>query len=314
MTERYNSLAGYFRKKYGKIVRKITVSLDFTCPNIDGTKGTGGCIYCVNGSMPPLSSRTPSLREQLENGMDIGRKRYGNDIYFMAYFQTNSNTYAPVNKLREIYDTVLEYPGIKVLEVGTRPDCVGEDVIELLKSYLGRLDEVWLELGLQSSNDDTLKKINRGHTVGDFISAVQRAKDAGLKTSSHLIMGFPWETNADMLASVGLLCSLGVDAVKLHPLFISRGTVLARMYEEKNFYLMSMPDFVHVLADSVEIMPPDMILQRFTAEGDEKLLVGPDYCRMEYKNRIKDALIAELKKRGSTQGIKYIRPKTDIKG
>jgi radical SAM protein (TIGR01212 family) len=264
--------------------------------------------------MPPLSSRTPSLREQLENGMDIGRKRYGNDIYFMAYFQTNSNTYAPVNKLREIYDTVLEYPGIKVLEVGTRPDCVGEDVIELLKSYLGRLDEVWLELGLQSSNDDTLKKINRGHTVGDFISAVQRAKDAGLKTSSHLIMGFPWETNADMLASVGLLCSLGVDAVKLHPLFISRGTVLARMYEEKNFYLMSMPDFVHVLADSVEIMPPDMILQRFTAEGDEKLLVGPDYCRMEYKNRIKDALIAELKKRGSTQGIKYIRPKTDIKG
>jgi radical SAM protein (TIGR01212 family) len=301
----YLSLNQYFREKYKKRVQKITVSLPFSCPNRDGKISKGGCIYCYNGSMPPKNSLEIPLEKQIEDGILRGKKKFGKDTLFMVYFQTYSNTYAGVDELKSRYDTALKYADVIGIDVGTRPDCISDGILDLLKSYSDKLQEVWIEYGLQSANDSTLKRINRGHNVACFTSAVKIAKEKGLKVIAHMIAGFPWENKNDFINTAGLIAPLAIDGIKIHPLYVMEGTELGEQYKNSKFNLLILDEYTGILADIIEILPKDMVVMRFTAEGGDKGLIAPEYCRPQYKYRIKEMLVEELKKRGTCQGSKF---------
>jgi len=301
----YFSLNEYFKSKYHFRVQKITVSLPFTCPNRDGKTAKGGCIFCYNGSMPSSNSTEIKLEKQIKEGISKGRQKYGKDTMFIVYFQTYSNTYASVDELKKIYDVALKYPEVMGIDIGTRPDCVSDEILELIKSYMAKLPEVWLELGLQSANEETLIKINRGHTVQDFVGAVKKTKEKGIKITAHMIAGLPWENSFDFMKTAGLIASLGIEAIKIHPLYVMEDTELGRQYKKEEFKLLSLDMYINTLADIVETLPEGIILARFTAEGEEKGLLAPEYCRTQHKSKIKELLIKELKKRGTKQGAKF---------
>jgi len=284
----YLSLNQYYRGKYNRRVQRITLSLDFTCPNIDGTKGTGGCAYCHDGSIPAGRSREAPVEEQLKRGIEAGKKRYGDGVLFTAYFQANSNTYAGTDELKKLYSAPLAFKEIIGISIGTRPDCVGDEVLELIGSFKEKYREIWLEFGLQSSNDRTLKRINRGHSAGDFADAVKRAKAKGIKTAAHIIIGFPWETPADYINTARFAALAGVDGVKIHPFHIIRGTRLAAEHEKEGFRLLPLEEYVSALKGIIGVFPEGTVIMRFTAEAPPGMLIAPDYCTPEYKNVIKE--------------------------
>ncbi len=300
----YFSLNDYFKSKYSNRIQKITVSLPFTCPHIED--GSGGCAYCHKGSMPPGADVSIPLAKQIMHGIISGKKRYGDGTGFIVYYQTYTNTNAPLDKLKEIYDEAFNHPDIIGIDVGTRPDCAGDDVLKLLKSYEKDGAEVWLELGLQSANNKTLAEINRRHTVEDFTDAAVRSKKAGLKIIAHMMVGLPGETHTDFMATAKLIASLGFFGIKIHPLYVMEGTALGDRYAKKPFEILKIDEYVKALADIIEVLPQEMVVMRFTAEGGEKQLIAPNYCRPEYKLKIKDMLLQELMNRGTKQGSKYI--------
>jgi radical SAM protein (TIGR01212 family) len=299
----YNSLREYYSLKYGSRVQKLTVSLPFTCPHVK-PDGSGGCTYCHNGSIPDLNDRLLPMAKQLMTGIAAAQKRYGEDVKFIVYFQTNTNTNAPVDKLKKIYDEAYNHQNVIGIDIGTRPDCAGDEVLGLLDSYCDRGTEVWIEFGLQSSNDVTLKTINRGHTADDFLDAVRRAKKTRIKIVAHMIVGLPNEKYGDYMRTARFIIDSGVHAIKIHPLNVIKGTVLGDEYNKRPFDIMHLDDYISILADIIEIMPQDMILMRYTSEAIGDVLIVPNYCRPEYKAVIKQLLIDEFNKRGTKQGVK----------
>jgi radical SAM protein (TIGR01212 family) len=302
--EAYRSLKSYFKEKYGTRVQKITVSLPFTCPHMN-EDGSGGCTYCHRGSLPPGMDPSIPLAKQIIHGISAGIKRYGDDTKFLVYYQSYTNTNAPVGTLKEIYSEAFNHPGVIGIDVGTRPDCVGDDVIKLIDSFNCDGGETWMELGLQSASDETLKRVNRGHTVADFLDAVYRARNTGIKLIAHVMVGLPGEDRGDFLRTASLVASLKIFGIKIHPLYIMEGTDLGDEYNRHHFKLLAIDEYIQALADIAEILPPEMVMMRFTAEGDEKHLIAPNYCRQEYKERIKELFLEELQKRGTRQGSKY---------
>src|SRR5216684_2048758 len=226
---RYYSFSRFLKKRFGTRVYRVTIDAGFTCPNVDGTVAVGGCVYCDNRSFSP-NRRLPraTVRAQVERGVTILQERYGADR-FLAYFQAATNTYAPVDKLRRLYDEALEHPQIIGLAIGTRPDCVPEPVLELVQSY-ARDRYVCLELGLQSMHDRSLDWMNRGHHYDVFVDAVHRSEGRALDLCAHVILGLPGESRADMLATAQALAALPVGAVKIHNLHVVRATPLEDMY------------------------------------------------------------------------------------
>jgi len=300
----YLSLNNYFKSKYNHRVQKITVTIPVTCPNKDGTKGRGGCTYCHEGSIPPGNSPDIPLARQVGAGIERGKKRYGSPAKFLVYFQTNTNTYGPPGMLKKLYDEALGFDGVIGLDIGTRPDCADVEILSVLETYTENFPEIWIEYGLQSASEETLKKINRGHGVEDFLNAVKRTKNTGIKIIAHVIIGFPWETKQDYLETVKTAVAAGIDGIKIHPLYIMDGTQMGKEYRKEKFKLLSLEEYVKILADIIEIIPENVVIMRFTAEGDEKKLLAPDYCRPAYKPKIKQMLIDELDKRNSFQGKK----------
>lgn len=298
----YLSLNNYFKKKYSNRVQKITVSLPLTCPNIDGTKGVGGCTYCFDGSIPPQNSRKIPLSEQINNGIQRGKKKYGQNTKFIIYYQTNSNTYDKFENLKNYYDEVLKFNDIIGIDIGTRADCIDDKILELINSYTEKLSEVWIEYGLQSANDETLKKINRGHSVDDFVNAVLKTKKTKIKVIAHIIVGFPWETKEDFFKTAKLCADLKIDGIKIHPLYIMKETILGDIYEKEKFKLLELDEYINILSEIIELLPKDTVIIRFTAEGDKKYLLAPDYCKPEYKNIIKERLINYMKENNKKQG------------
>ena len=296
------SLRDYFLKRYGRRVQKVTVALPFTCPNRDGTKARGGCTFCYDGSKPSMLSAAVPLRDQIRQGMERARKKYGKDIYFFVYFQSYTNTYGDLETLKKVYDTATEFEDVVGIDVGTRPDCAPEEVLDLLSNYAERGYEVWVEFGLQSANFETLKRINRAHGVSDFVDAVLRAKRRPLKVCAHIIVGLPHETREDVIETAKLLASLPIDGVKIHPLHVIRGTVMAKQYERGEFKTLTLEEYVSLCADVIEILPPSVVIHRVTGEVDESLLIAPDYCSPKMKNRVLEAVKEELTRRGSFQG------------
>ena len=300
--KRYRTFNSYLRKIFGCRVHKVSLDAGFTCPNRDGTRGTGGCIYCDNEGFSYNTAREPApLREQLEAGLHYMRRRFSAEK-FIAYFQAFSSTYGPPDRLKETYDIIRRYPEIVGLFVSTRPDCLDEVVLDLLASY--REDYLtWLELGLQSASDRTLERINRGHSVADFREAVSRAADHGLPVCAHVILGLPGETRKEMLATAGLLAGLKVAGVKIHLLHILTGTALAKQYAEEPFALLSLEEYAGLAADFLENLPPEAVVQRVAVDVPRNRLVGPLWCTD--KRAVVAAVDRELERRGSCQGALF---------
>jgi uncharacterized protein len=301
----WRTFSAYLRERFGCRVRKITVDGGFTCPNRDGTRGSGGCIYCNNEAFSPavsgLGTGRPAaplpIRAQVEAAIARGGRR--TPAKFMVYFQAFTNTYAPVARLRERYDEALVHPDIVALAIGTRPDCIDDAVLDLLSSYAPR-HEVWLELGLQTIHDETLARINRGHTARAFLDAVNRARARPLKICVHVILGLPGETREHNRATADALARLPYHGLKIHPLAVVKGTILAEKYARGEVALLSEEAFVERAADFLERTPPDAVVQRLTADTLSSLLVAPAWCAN--KQRLLDRIAGELERRGTRQG------------
>jgi radical SAM protein (TIGR01212 family) len=288
-------------------VQKVTIDAGFTCPNRDGRVGWGGCIYCdARGSGAFGIERRLSVKAQVEIGMRRLKERY-NAPKFIAYFQAFTNTYAPVEVLKKLYDEALQFDDVIGLAIGTRPDCVPEPVLQLIESYSRRY-QVWVEYGLQSIHDQTLALINRGHTYADFVDAVERTKGRGILICAHVIIGLPDESEAEIMETAKGVASLGLDAIKIHSLYVVEGTPLAKLYRLGKFKTLDLDEYVDVVCDFLEYLPPQMIIQRLVGEGSRDTLVAPLWTLK--KDAILEALDRELERRDSYQGKRYVKRET----
>ncbi len=284
------------REKFGARVYRVPLDAGFTCPNRDGSRARGGCTFCDDrGSGAPTIKTALSVKEQLEQGMSRISHRFRAQK-FLAYFQAFSNTYAPVSRLRELYDTALSYPQVVGLCIGTRPDCVPDDVLDLLAEYHQKTF-VWLELGLQSAFDETLKRINRGHNAWEFFDAVKRAKKRNLLVAAHLIFGLPGENNFHFMESTRQVAASRVDGIKIHQLCVYKGTPMERDYQAGRLKLLSKTDYVRYVADALELLPPDTVIMRLVAEGTKEEIVAPEWSF--YKEQVHKDIEDELLKRRS---------------
>jgi radical SAM protein (TIGR01212 family) len=301
---RYFAFSRFLQQRFGRRVYRVTIDAGFTCPNVDGSVAVGGCVYCDNRSFSP-NRRLPrtAIRDQVRRGIDILKKRYEAER-FIAYFQAATNTYAPVDKLRRLYDEALDHPQVVGLAIGTRPDSVPEPVLELIESYARRM-YVCLELGLQTIHDRSLDWMNRGHHFDAFVDAVQRCCGRGLDLCAHVILGLPGETPADMLATADALAALPVNAVKIHNLHVVRDTPLEAMYRAGEVRLFERDEYVAVVCDFLERLPPGMVMHRLSGDAPPDYLVAPIWCLD--KPGLLRAIRAELERRDSRQG-KYFSP------
>ena len=259
-----------------KRVRKLPLNGGMSCPNLDGTRGFGGCCYCNNKSFSPVWDKAgQSVQEQMAEYLPRIRRKY-KDAGILAYFQPYTNTYAPVKRLREIYEPAFASDEVVGVSIGTRPDCVPPDVMELLE-YENSRKPVILELGLQTANDETLKAIGRGHSVAEFEDAVKRAHSAGLWVTSHVILGLPGETLKDFEKTAEVIRDLGISAVKIHPLHIVRDTRLAESYRRGEFELLSFEAYCEAVARFIRIVGKDVAIERFSGEAQNETLVAPDW-------------------------------------
>lgn len=296
---RYYTFNTYLQERFGRRVQKVTLDAGLTCPNRDGTKGRDGCIYCDHlGSGTGAHAAKPDLASQARAGMEQVARRYKAD-QFLVYFQSFCNTYAPVDRLKKLYDQVVDLPGVVGLSVATRPDCLSPEVLELLAGYTDRLT-VWLELGLQSSHDQTLARINRGHTYKEFLDGYSLARKYPVNICLHMIIGLPGEGRAEVLATAREVARLKPEGLKIHSLFIIKGTALETLYRDGGFEPIGQQDFVQQACDVLELLPPETVIQRLTGDPDPRELVAPEWAR--HKNKTLHMIEAELTARGSRQG------------
>ncbi|GLI37655.1 TIGR01212 family radical SAM protein [Geobacter hydrogenophilus] len=300
MTERrYTAFADELRRVFGCRVQRISVDAGFTCPNRDGTAGTGGCIFCGGKGSGSFGIRPElSVTHQLLHGKDFLARRYG-AAKFLAYFQAYSNTYAPVERLRLLYDEALAVPDVAGLIVGTRPDCLPSEVLDLLAGY-ARRTYFWLELGLQSPLDRTLISLNRGHDFASFVDAVARSRERGIRVCAHVILGLPGESREEMVATAEILNGLGVEGVKLHQLHVMKGTVLEEMYRQGEGRCLERDAYVDIVCDFLARLDPRIVIHRLVGDAPADQLVAPDWSLR--KGEVLDAVDAELERRGTRQG------------
>ena len=300
---RINSYGHYLRQRFGCRVSKVNVDAGFTCPNRDGSKGTGGCIYCNNVSFSPRDTLAEiSLEEQLAAGMAYHRTRLKSEK-FIVYFQKYTNTYAAVEHLADLYQRALSVPDVLGISVGTRPDCLTDEALELL-TRIAKQHYVCLELGLQSADDAILEQINRGHSLDDFLTAVQRASNRGFDICAHLIHGFPGEQPDEFIKSADLLNGLpGISSVKLHQLHAVEGTELAAMYRRGEFTPLTLEQYVATAADFLERLAPRISVQRLYGSSPIEIRVAPQWGLKN--NQMWYAVLNELQRRDSRQGKRY---------
>ncbi len=298
--KRYYAFSDYLKATFGCKVYKVTIDAGFTCPNRDGTFSTGGCIYCNNAGFSPNSRRQPAtVSDQVINGMEILRRRY-KAKKFIAYFQAYTSTYAPVKYLEPLYHEAIAHEDIAGISIGTRPDCVPPDVIDMI-AHLCPERETWIELGLQSCDDASLARLNRGHTVAHFEDAMHRIKQfPNIKTCAHIILGIPWESRETMLQSATFISDLGVDSVKIHLLHILRDTPLEDMYNRGEVTLLEFPQYISLACDYLERLDSRITIQRLTADGPSDMLIAPSWANE--KKRTIDKIEKELLKRDTRQG------------
>jgi len=297
--KRYNAFSDELKRVFGCRVHRISVDAGFTCPNRDGSAGTGGCIYCGGeGSGSFGIPRGLSVADQLEDGKEVMARKY-KAAKFIAYFQPYSNTYATVERLRALYDEALAVPDVVGLIVGTRPDCLPPPVLDILADY-HRRTYFWLELGLQSLYDRSLALINRGHNVAASVTAIRAARSRGLRICAHVILGLPGESREETLAMAEMLNELGVEGVKLHLLHVMAGTELEKLYVRGEVRLLDRDDYVGLVCDFLERLDRRIFIQRLTGDGGRDHLVAPLWSLAKFE--VLNAIDTELERRGTRQG------------
>ena len=265
----YNDFGTWIRQRFPFRVQKIAVDAGFTCPNRDGRLSTGGCVYCDNRTFNPLKSVT----EQLEEGKRFFQRKYP-DMKYLAYFQAFTNTYAPVSKLRKLYEEALRVPDVVGLVIGTRPDCVSDELLDYLEG-LNRRTFLLMEYGVETANDATLRLINRGHDFACARQAVERTHQRGILTGAHVILGLPGEDAAESLRQAPVISSLPIDILKIHQLQIVKGTRLAALYEEKPFHVYTVEEYLDLIARYISLLRDDLILERFVSQCPPDKLIAP---------------------------------------
>ena len=270
---KYTTLNNYLKERFGEKVYKIALNGVFTCPNRDGSIDTRGCIFCSKGGSGDFAeSPDLTITEQIENGKKRLEKKIKNGKY-IAYFQAFTNTYAPVERLRTIYEEAINHPDIVALSIGTRPDCLGDDVLALLDE-LNKIKPIFVELGLQTINEDTAKYIRRGYTLEVYNKAVADLHKIGINVVTHIILGLPNESKEDMLNSVKYACKV-TDGIKLQLLHILKGTDLAKDYEQGKFEMLTLEQYTEIIKECVQIIPENVVIHRLTGDGAKKDLIAP---------------------------------------
>ena len=298
--KQYYDLKSYWRNLFGCTVHKLQIDAGFTCPNRNGHVATGGCIYCDGrGSKLRQKGELPTVVDQIVTGKKYYKPSASK---FIAYFQTFTNTYAPVEKLRALYDEALSQEDIVGLSIGTRPDCLEPDVIELLSGY-AKKNHIWVELGLQSIHDKTLQFINRGHNFQQFLDAVNALAGRGLNICVHIIIGLPDESDEDVLMTAKTLATLPVNGIKIHSLLALEGTRLGELYKQGSISMITKEKYVSLTVDILEVLPPDMVIQRLTADGYRDIFLAPSWA--QNKLDVLNSINKELEKRNSYQGMRY---------
>lgn len=299
--KRYHQFSAYLKNKYGAKVYKITIDAGFSCPNRDGHISTGGCIFCdEGGSFSQAHSNRLSVEEQVIVGAETLAKRFKAQK-FMSYFQAYSNTYKPVNELEKIYSSSLSHKDVIGISIGTRPDCVDDEKLKLISSYKDDY-YTWIEYGLQTIHDKTLKKINRGHDFDTFLRAYEKTKEYGINVCVHVILGL-WETHEEMMQTAQKLAELGVDGVKIHMLVALEGTKLANMYQNGEIDFMSEEEYINTVCDFLEYLPQTTTIHRLAGNGLKKELIAPRWIgkKLDCLNKID----REFLKRDSWQSYRY---------
>ena len=277
------TLSAALKQQYGEKIYKLSLTSGCTCPNRDGTVGFGGCTFCSEGGSGEFASSAEEIEVQIEEAKERIRKKVSAKR-FIAYFQSFTNTYGDAGRLTKLYEKVVRRDDIVIISIGTRPDCLGRDVMEMLQ-YLNRIKPVWVELGLQTMHDETAARINRCYSLAIFEEALIKLKCAGIRVIVHVIFGLPGESKEDMLQTVRYLAGLdpAPDGVKLQMLNILKGTMLERQYEDHPFPLLSMDEYTDLVAESIRLLPEEMVLHRMTGDGPGHLLVAPDWVRNKKK-------------------------------
>jgi radical SAM protein (TIGR01212 family) len=301
--KRYRDLNKYLKEIFGERVQKISLDSGLSCPNRDGTLSRKGCIFCdARGSgTGALILGAQSIDLQINHAKEFIQKRYG-ARKFIAYFQSFTNTYGPLKKLKNLYDQAMACEGIVGLSVATRPDCIDREKIDLLCSYQKK-GLVWLELGLQSAHDSTLKAVNRGHDVACFEKSVLMAANRGLSVCAHVILGLPGETREMMLQTARFVARLPIEGIKIHLLFVVKGTALENLFNKGDLVCLEREEYVDLVVDFLERLPPEMIIHRLTGDPQRSELVAPFWALEKMKNL--QMIETRMRQRDTWQGDKY---------
>ncbi len=297
--KRWHSLDYEMKKRYGQKVYRLALDGGFTCPNRDGTLGTGGCIFCsAGGSGDFAGSRLLSVSEQIEQQKALVAAKQSGHL-FIAYFQAYTGTYAPVSRLRTVYGEAIRRPDVAVLSVATRPDCLPPDVLGLL-AEMNRIKPVWVELGLQTIHPETADYIRRGYPLPVFEQAVADLQRLGIETIAHVILGLPGESPEDMLATAKYLSSLPVSGVKFQMLHVLRGTDLYEEYLNRPFHVLTQDEYTDILIRCLEVLRPDIVVHRLTGDGPRRLLAAPEWTL--HKKQVLNTINRSLRLRDTWQG------------
>ena len=289
------------RERFGERVHKVALDTGFTCPNRDGSLGRGGCTFCNNETFAPGSKRKASLEEQLSKGAAVVRKRTGASK-ILAYFQAYTNTYGSLEVLKDLWSRALRAEGVVGLSVGTRPDCVPQPVLEALARLQDQGREIWLELGVQSMHQAALERVNRGHGPEAWIDASSRARALGLRVCTHLILGLPGEEREEVLSSHAEVLRHGTDGLKIHPLHVVRGSLMAAQWRQGSIRTLTRQEYASWTADLVERTPSEIVFHRLTGTCEKELLLAPAWCATKWDAL--NALESELRRRGTRQGTR----------
>lgn len=296
---RYRTLGHVLRNRFGGRVQKVSLDAGFTCPNVDGSVAVGGCTFCDNRSFSPSRRiKRREIRDQIDEGIRRLKLRYKVDK-FIAYFQPATNTYASVERLREVYEAALEHEQVVGMAIGTRPDCVPNDVLDLLQEIAQRT-HLSVEYGIQTIHDRSLIEMNRGHLYDVFPEAMERSRNRGFEICAHVIIGLPGESHADIMATADELARQGLDAIKIHNLYVVNNTVLADQVAAGEVTLMERDDFVRTVVDFIERLPPNLVIERVSGDAPPDYFVGPQWATS--KHGILKAIEEEFITRDTWQG------------
>lgn len=295
----YNDYGTWIRKQFPFRVQKISIDAGFSCPNRDGRIGKGGCIFCDNRTFnPSYCSAERSIGQQIADGKAFFARKYP-EMKYIAYFQAYTNTYAPLDQLRRMYEEALSADDVVGIAIGTRPDCVSTELLDYL-SELARQTSVTVEYGIESANDDTLKRINRGHDFACARKTIEETSQRGITTGGHIIIGLPGENAEESLRQAPLISSLKLDILKIHQMQVIRGTRLAQIYEENPFHLYTVNEYIDLIIKYILHLRKDLVLERFVSQSPNDLLIAPHWGLKNYE--FTNLLVNRMKALGACQG------------